>query len=89
VTKLTDDRAQCIAGWREPILGSLPTLAFATFDDPMMFKVAQSGGENSREISGIPRWMSLKVRISAISSRRMRGTQRTATISDVFAIGQD
>lgn len=32
---------------REPILGSLPTLAFATLDDPMMFKFAQSGGENS------------------------------------------
>jgi hypothetical protein len=74
VTKLTDDRAQCIAGWREPILGSLPTLAFATFDDPMMFKFAQSGGENSARDQWYP---ALDV------------IQRTATISDVFAIGQN
>ena len=41
MTELTDDRTQCVAGRREPILGSLPAVAFATIDDPVMFQFAQ------------------------------------------------
>ena len=43
----------------------------------------------AREISGTPRWMSLKECTPVISSRTMSGVQRVAKISDAFAIGQN
>ena len=44
---------------------------------------------SAREISGTPRWISLKRELPLISSRRISGVHRVVTTSAAFATGQN